>query len=556
MSQQASTYDQSLVGLLALQVGDVERAKGIYAFLKKEWDQGPTRKGPREGVLGLVNFYNAEFGSRGIEDIIHAGPNAWAALFAARLAEKEKDRKAFAWALSVAAWMAQTIPHQNGAIAMGPHYALDRQHWSSVYSAENNVSYLGLLSELMRSSQLPAKDRDWIQKEKNGIEQWLLNSAFDRKTYAMNRGVDSHGIDSVHALDSVTWLISALGPEHLAAAGIDPDSLMKKAQSLFEVSVGGITGVDPTDQSEADALSREPLNTNGFAARPTEDNHRMIWFEGLGEYIVALKLMAKYAKGKNQTEMAESYRIHADKLELEFDRGALSAYSDLAAYPYATAGQFFRDGWRAPRDGVKGPASSLVSATYRAFLELGIDPLSGDSLNEEPAVQISLSDIKNAPHESPELLYGSSESMLTKAWEDLDRGQYDLALRQAQATIGEWAPVAKEVQAQKMQDIGHLIAYDRTPETEKQILSYGALNDVGAATFIVGKLFDQEGHFEAAAHAFAELTVNYSLAQVWNNQRWFFWSPLDALRTDYVIRDPAHYGQLLATVTTLAKARL
>src|SRR5882762_1556417 len=34
LSQQASTYDQAAVGLLAIRLGDIERAEGIFRFFK------------------------------------------------------------------------------------------------------------------------------------------------------------------------------------------------------------------------------------------------------------------------------------------------------------------------------------------------------------------------------------------------------------------------------------------------------------------------------------------------------------------------------------------
>src|SRR5260221_929662 len=86
LSQQASTYEQAAMGLLALRFGDFERAKTLFEFFRNTWASGPALAGPRHGLRGLVNFYNADFGSEGIEKTIHVGPNAWAGLFAAKLA--------------------------------------------------------------------------------------------------------------------------------------------------------------------------------------------------------------------------------------------------------------------------------------------------------------------------------------------------------------------------------------------------------------------------------------------------------------------------------------
>src|SRR5689334_3435575 len=74
MSQQASTYEQGAMGLLAIRFGDRERAQKLFQFFKKTWATGPELAGPRKGLRGLANFYNADFGSEGIEKTIHAGP--------------------------------------------------------------------------------------------------------------------------------------------------------------------------------------------------------------------------------------------------------------------------------------------------------------------------------------------------------------------------------------------------------------------------------------------------------------------------------------------------
>jgi hypothetical protein len=94
LSQQASTYEQAAMGLLALRFGDQERADGLFQFFKKTWDEGPNQHGPRAGLRGLANFYNAYFGTEGIEKTIHAGPNAWVGLFAAKYANTTKRRDA------------------------------------------------------------------------------------------------------------------------------------------------------------------------------------------------------------------------------------------------------------------------------------------------------------------------------------------------------------------------------------------------------------------------------------------------------------------------------
>jgi len=146
LSQQASTYEQGAMGLLALRMNDLDRARTIFRFFKEAWDKGPKKEGPRYGISGLVNFYNVDFASEGIEKRIHLGPNAWAGLFAARFANQTKDKEALQWALDVAYWTRNTLKHENGAVAMGPADEASGAPWTRVFSTENNLSYYAMLS--------------------------------------------------------------------------------------------------------------------------------------------------------------------------------------------------------------------------------------------------------------------------------------------------------------------------------------------------------------------------------------------------------------------------
>src|SRR5258708_26179639 len=189
LSQQSSTYEQAAAGILAVRLGDIPRAQGIFHFLRAAWLEGPL-KGGWEGISGLANFYNAEFGGEGIEKTIHMGPNAWAGLFAAYYGNKTGDKQPTTWALNVARWIAHDIPHQDGGVAMGPINGADGVPWRKVYSPENNVSYYDFLGELLRSADVLPSDRAWLIDEQTHVENWLVSTAFDRLAYPMNPGVN------------------------------------------------------------------------------------------------------------------------------------------------------------------------------------------------------------------------------------------------------------------------------------------------------------------------------------------------------------------------------
>ena len=58
------------------------------------------------------------------------------------------------------------------------------------------------------------------------------------------------------------------------------------AEASFEVQLGGRTGVDAVDASEAAiTYGQHEKNSEGHLSRSAEGRHRMIWYEGLGQYI-------------------------------------------------------------------------------------------------------------------------------------------------------------------------------------------------------------------------------------------------------------------------------
>jgi tetratricopeptide (TPR) repeat protein len=548
LSQQASTYDQAAMGILALRFGDLEHARPLLQFFRTAWDTGPDREGTRHGLRGLANFYNADFGTEGIEKTIHVGPNAWAGLFAARLANQTKGRDALQLALDIEYWIANVIPHEKGGVAMGARDDVYGATWSHIFSTENNISYYAFLTELLRSPVLDKAVRVAVTAERNQVENWLVNEAYDTKRGRMRRGFNPQGADTMQVLDTTTWFLSAIGPRRLAVRGIDPERLMLNAEQAFEVTIGGRRGVDATDQDEADRTFADLRSRPDEINRPLNNRHRVIWYEGLGQYILAWNQLAEYEGHAGKPDKASIYRRKAELLTREFDRAALSRVPALSAYPYATPGKFFRFGWGAPKESDDGPAASLIAGIWRCFAGLGMDPLSGrelvspaDRVRLSPPQQIHLAERRSA------VLYGTSEDMTREAWKALDAGDFDRAIDQAKATIQEWSSAALYLQEKKSREIGHLVDYTGDPAERKKIFEYWALNDVASAYFILGQACDRKGYYTQASRAFQQIVNHYSLAQVWDPKGWF-WSPVDAITNDYVLRDQAHYRWVLPQV--------
>ncbi len=89
--------------------------------------------------------------------------------------------------------------------------------------------------------------------------------------------------------------------------------------------------------------------------------------------------------------------------------------------------------------------------------------------------------------------------------------------------------------------------YSGDPNERKTIFKYWALNDVAAAYYVLGQAQDHKGDYAKASRAFQQIVNHYSLAQIWDPQGWF-WSPVDAMTNDYVLRDRAHYGWVVPQV--------
>lgn len=64
-------------------------------------------------------------------------------------------------------------------------------------------------------------------------------------------------------------------------------------------------------------------------------------------------------------------------------------------------------------------------------------------------------------------------------------------------------------------------------ESKEKIFSYWALNDVGTALFAKGEYYRKAGNIEEAKKAYQKLIDEFSYAQCWDPQGWF-WKPAEA----------------------------
>ena len=116
----------------------------------------------------------------------------------------------------------------------------------------------------------------------------------------------------------------------------------------------------------------------------------------------------------------------------------------------------------------------------------------------------------------------TSSTLTTKAWQALANKDVDAVLAYTNKVIELYGTQAKEMQSS-------LTEYPW--ESKDKIFSYWALNDVGTSLYIKGKALAEAGKAKEAQEAFKDLIDNYSFAQCWDPQGWF-WKPIDAAQQE------------------------
>jgi len=112
----------------------------------------------------------------------------------------------------------------------------------------------------------------------------------------------------------------------------------------------------------------------------------------------------------------------------------------------------------------------------------------------------------------------SSSTIVSKAWAALNAGKYKELKVYVDKVTALYADNAKSMQA---------TLREYPWESKEKIFSYWALNDVGTAYFIQGEAYRLEGKTAESKAAFQKLINEYSFAQCWDPQGWF-WKPAEA----------------------------
>ena len=118
--------------------------------------------------------------------------------------------------------------------------------------------------------------------------------------------------------------------------------------------------------------------------------------------------------------------------------------------------------------------------------------------------------------------------LTTAAWTELEKGNFDAAIKNAKAVIEDFEPDA-EVDQEKLKK-------GRAPEPplgpasskkeEQDTLRRGPLNDVATCYWIMGQAYEKKGDISQAKLAY-QGAAKYTYARTFDPDQGIFWSPAD-----------------------------
>jgi len=113
-----------------------------------------------------------------------------------------------------------------------------------------------------------------------------------------------------------------------------------------------------------------------------------------------------------------------------------------------------------------------------------------------------------------------SETLTTKAWGELEKGDIEAVLAYTNKTIELYSEQAKKMQASLK---------DYVKGANEEIFAYWALNDVATSLFIQGEAYRKANMKDEAKEVFKTLIEQFSFGQAWDPKGWF-WKPAEAAK--------------------------
>ncbi|MBN1521967.1 MAG: tetratricopeptide repeat protein [Candidatus Aureabacteria bacterium] len=122
----------------------------------------------------------------------------------------------------------------------------------------------------------------------------------------------------------------------------------------------------------------------------------------------------------------------------------------------------------------------------------------------------------------------SSETLVSRAWEALGTGKYKDVELYVNKCLELYGDKAKEMQS-ALKKQGDYAASGKE-------FDYPALNDVGTCLFILGRAYYIQGKNDLAKEAYNKIIDNYSFAQCWDTQGWF-WKPAEGAKDQLLLME-------------------
>jgi hypothetical protein len=364
------TYDAAVTSLAYIATGNIERAKRIIDFHRR--NQGIWRLG---GIIGAVDASHPT--GQGLSWIVWTGENLWMSIASFHLYKATEEKRYLDFSKRLADFVI-SLQNNNkrslnyGGIPLGPkgnpnfvgdqhlNYDINQPSFHEVFATEHNIDAYALFDMLYQET---GEERYREAKEK--VLAWLRRVAYNRKEHRFNRGCRKEVVDIAVATDVHSWGVSALGVDILDRFEIGSAQMLIEfieKNCLVEVTYIKPTGeeviakgVDFVDHKTARELGRKPMVSPEWT------------FQLINAY---KRLVNDFAK-RGQKEKVALYNqkrltLIESMLNLAVeDKGGL-------AYPYATEPEApMGHGYNTPSKG----NLSIIGGAYAILSLLEYDPL-------------------------------------------------------------------------------------------------------------------------------------------------------------------------------------
>ena len=390
LDTQSFIYDGSVSAIAYLLAGQYSKAYKILKIYSREFYLLKSEK------EGLFNTYRSDLRrtknglTAGIDgNRVHLGPNMWVTIAALQYTAVTGNLEFMPFILDSLKWASQInqFKFQNGqlgAASMG--YGWMPPDWSKVYSTENVLDHYAALC-LVRDIYLYANKPEVktyfeeanfsikdIETELDNIERWFKLLIYDKDKQSFNMGYSDDKLDTTDALDTVSWAIASITPEHMETIGINPFNLFNFAKNEFFVE---------------DNINGEKISGYDFTNDAGRNKgYRMIWFEGTCFHIVAVQILADYAQKTGKWRLAEQYRDHSKFLLEQVNKAiGIIGLSD-GALPYTSKNpndkerfMAFNKDWEIPRGKNGSWVASTSSTAWYLIASSAFNPLHFDRIN-------------------------------------------------------------------------------------------------------------------------------------------------------------------------------